>query len=117
MGHAPVQPSLGPKGKILDINQNPNNDGLYLKANLYGVNINCLVDTGATLSILHPAKYLQIPENVRPELQPATGSLKTADGGSIVPEGYALIPLNIANHIHLPNVLSGHLKITMYLSY
>ena len=64
------------------------------------VNINYLVDTGTTLSILHPAKYRQIPENMRPEQQPAIGSLKTAGGGSIVPEGYSLIPLNIANHIY-----------------
>ena len=100
MGHAPVQPQLGPKRKILDINEGLSNDGLYLKANIYGINVNCLVDTGATLSILHPAKYRQIPENLRPKLQPATGNLKTADGGSTVPEGYALIPVSIANHIY-----------------
>ena len=72
----------------MDINQSQNNDYLNLKGNIKGVNIYCLVDTEATLSILHPAKFNQILEELRLELHPA----KIADGGSIVSEGYSFIP-------------------------
>ena len=34
----------------------PVNDSLFLTSNVYGVNVKCLVDTGSTLSILHPDK-------------------------------------------------------------
>ena len=35
----------------------PVNDSLFLTSNVYGVDVKCLVDTGSTVSILHPDKY------------------------------------------------------------
>lgn len=40
-------------------------------------------------------KFNRIPEGVRPTLYPASGELRTADGGCVIPEGYAFIPLKV----------------------
>ena len=44
--------------------------GLHLDSSLCGMQISCLVDTGANKSILHPKKYFAISAGVRPPLVP-----------------------------------------------
>ena len=58
----------------------PVNDSLFLTGNVYGVEIKCLVDTGATLSILHPDKYNAIPKKRRPPLEPYKLKIRMGDG-------------------------------------
>ncbi len=53
-----------------------------------GVTVNCLVDSGATLSVLHPDKYHAIPEARRPPMESNCGSIKMADGNLVVPLGH-----------------------------
>ena len=55
--------------------------------------IKCLVDTGATISILHPDKYYAIPKQNRPSLEPYTLKLRMGDGALIPTLGCAVIPL------------------------
>ena len=40
-------------------------DELHVKASVFGVELDCLVDTGSTASILHSGKYFEIPEHAR----------------------------------------------------
>ena len=39
---------------------------LMLPCKIHGLDLNCLIDTGATISLLHPDKYYFIPEEMRP---------------------------------------------------
>lgn len=47
-----------------------------MKALVFGVKIGCLLDTGSTATILHSGKYFEIPNHVRPTLDPSS----TANG-------------------------------------
>ena len=58
-------------------------DGLYLKAELNGIEVNCLIDTGANRSILHPKKYFSIPLNKRPPLTELRRNILLANGDRI----------------------------------
>ena len=71
----------------------PVNDSLFLKGNVHGLNIKFLVDTGATLSILHPDKYYSIPDRHRPPLEPYKLKLRMGDGPMRSTLGCAVIPM------------------------
>jgi hypothetical protein len=45
--------------------------------------VNCLVETGSTICILHPRKYNLLPPNMRPEIKKTNTKLCLADGGVI----------------------------------
>lgn len=72
-------------------------DALFVKATVFGIDVECLVDTGSTATILHADKYLEIPESVRPELHPPSSTLRMADGNLVTPLGTANFPLVIDN--------------------
>lgn len=63
------------------------NDGLFVPVRIGGVEINCLIDTGATMSVLHKKKYDSIPPWRRPQLQTTQGQLEMGDGRHIQPLG------------------------------
>ena len=71
----------------------PVNDSLFLTGNAYGVDIKFLVDTGATLSILHPDKYYTIPKKHIPPLEPYKLKLRMGDGALRSTLGCSVIPL------------------------
>ena len=68
-------------------------DGLYLKAKLLGVDVNCLIDTGATRSIVHPRKYYSISSNKRPPLMELNKAVVLANGEALQPQGQVELPL------------------------
>ena len=68
---------------------------MYLPCSIAGVKVNCLIDTGANTSIIHPKKYYSIPESARSKLQTVTRSIRLADGGKIQPLGEVILPLFI----------------------
>ncbi len=55
--------------------------------------VECLVDTGATLSVIHPSYFQAIKKNSNIELIPSRGMLRMADGGLVTPWGKATLPL------------------------
>ena len=71
----------------------PLNDSLFLTGNAYGVDIKILVDTEATLSVLHPDKYYTIPKKRRPRPQPYKLKLRMGDGALGSTLGCSVIPL------------------------
>lgn len=62
---------------------------MFVKATVFGIDVECLVDTGSTATILHADKYLEIRESVRP--------VRMADGNLVKPLGTANFPLVIDN--------------------
>ena len=71
----------------------PVNDSLFLTGNVHGLNIKVLVDTGATLSILHPDKYYSIPDRHIPQLEPYKLKLTMRDGALRSTLGCTVIPM------------------------
>ena len=62
-------------------------DGLFVDMSVLGVDLNAIVDTGSTVSVLHPDKYDLIPAVHRPQMDPMGGELVMGDGGIVVPQG------------------------------
>ena len=69
-------------------------DGLYLKAKIMGTDVNCLIDTGATKSILHPQKYYSIHAEKRPMMEPLNKTIMLANGDKINPQGQVKLSLH-----------------------
>ena len=67
--------------------------GLYIKAGIDGIQLNCLVDTGANRSITHPSKYFGISDYCRPTLKPTDQRIRVPNGNKIEPLGEAIVPL------------------------
>ena len=72
---------------------NNNFDSLYVIVDMLGNKMGCLLDTGATSSILHTGRYLELPEDSRPQLEGKEGNLEVADGGRIASYGSAVFTL------------------------
>ncbi|MES9880089.1 MAG: reverse transcriptase domain-containing protein [Sedimenticola sp.] len=58
--------------------------------------MNCLLDTGSSLSVIHPSIYARMTGN-KPELTQTGSQLKMADGGLVNVVGKATFQLNIGN--------------------
>lgn len=56
---------------------------MFVVAKLNDKEINCLIDTGASVSVLHRQVFDEISEDVRPSLNRNCGKLKVADGEKI----------------------------------
>lgn len=73
-------------------------DALFIKATILGVELECLVDTDSTSTIMHSGKYFDIPDALRPKLEPSSSTLRMADGSLVKPLGCAIFPLIIEEH-------------------
>ena len=60
---------------------------MFVNIGLCGIQCNSLIDTGSTLSVIHPDKYYTISATSRPALQPTSGELVMGDGGTVTPLG------------------------------
>ena len=79
--------------------------------------INCLIDTGSTLSILHPSKYNAIPEKERPRLSNDCGGLRLADGGILRPLGAATFPVQLGNKTILHRLIVAEIDAPMIIGF
>ena len=70
-------------------------DGLQIIVHIHDLKLDCLIDTGASISVLHPSQYYALPEDLRPKLRQDCGNLRMADGGQVIPVGHAKFPLTI----------------------
>lgn len=66
-----------------------------MKATILGIDVECLEDTGSTVTILHIDKYHEMHEPIRPKLQPSSSTLRMAAGNLEKPMGVANSPLFI----------------------
>jgi transposase InsO family protein len=75
----------------------PHNDGLFLTAKVASVDINFLIDTGGTLSVLHVDKYESMPDAIRPPLQEVEGNIVMGNGSAVKALGIANFLLEFGN--------------------
>ena len=72
-------------------------DSLFVKCFIFDLEVNCLIDTGSTVCILHPRKYGLLPENLRPEIQKNDKQLCLADGSIVETMGHIELPIKIGD--------------------
>ena len=95
----------------------PVNDSLFLTGNEYGVDIKFLVDTGATLSVLHPEKYYTIPIKHRPTLGPYELNLCMGDGALRSTLGCSVIPLVFNGQLLPQKMVIADINVSGVLGY
>ena len=86
---------------------------------MYGVELKCLVDTGATLSILHPDKYRYnaIPKKRRPPLEPYKLKIRMGDGALKSTLGCCVIPLVFNGQLFPQKMVVADIDISDVLGY
>lgn len=97
--------------------KNYDHDGLFLKAELYQQTIYCLIDTGASLSVLHTKVFTNLPDHCKAKLKPFNNQLKLADGHKVKPLGSVKIPLYINDQIVHQTVIVADIDIPLVLGY
>ena len=70
---------------------------MFLKCFISSIEVNCLIDTGSTICILHPRKYNIIPSHIKPEIKKHNTKLCLADGGQIDTIGYVDLPVEVGD--------------------
>jgi hypothetical protein len=99
------------------VGNNGKQDGLYIRAQMYNQNINCLVDTGSTITVLHPTKYLSIPETVRPALNSGNVQLRMADGGVVSSLGSTVLTFHINGKMLRQRMVIAEVEAPIVLGY
>jgi predicted aspartyl protease len=103
--------------KVLEIRNTDQLDGLYMPVQIGGVEINCLIDTGSTVTVLHPRKYRAMDERRRPPLQEVAVKLRMADGGLVTPLGSALFELVIQGRVYHQRIIVADVEAPVVLGY
>jgi transposase InsO family protein len=94
-----------------------NFDGLYIQAQVHNRIVNCLIDTGSTITVLHPNKYFEIPEAERPALEATNCRLKMADGGLVSPIGSTVLTFQINGKMLRQRMIIAEVMAPIVLGY
>ena len=84
---------------------------------IYYLNLNCLVDTGSTISLLQPEKYYAIIEEKRPPLELYLPKIRMGDGASITAIGCAIFPLTINGRLTPQKMVVANIEVAGVLGY
>ncbi|MES9885164.1 MAG: retropepsin-like aspartic protease [Sedimenticola sp.] len=86
-------------------------------AHIGGSDVNCLIDTGSTLSVLHPNRYEAIPEDVRPMLKDTHTSIRMADGGLVKLQGKATFTVMINGATFRQEMVVADIEVPAVIGY
>lgn len=92
-------PSCSSSSSFENENHIPIQNGLFVKANINGIEMNCLIDTGFTITVMHLDKFNLLPVADKPKIITDNVQLKMADGGDVCYFGYEHLPLEINGKI------------------
>ena len=115
-GRFPADAKQGPSTTRCS-KQKTNNDGLFVGASILGTTINCLIDSGSTITVIHPSQYYQIPTKARPVLQPDEENLRMADGSVVSTYGTVTLPILIQGIEYLHPMTVAEVEAPAVLGY
>lgn len=79
--------------------------------------MNCLIDTGSTITVMHPDKLNLLPVADKPKIITDNVQLKMADGGVVCSPGYVHLPLEINGHIFQQRTVIAAVEAPLVLGY
>ena len=95
----------------------PKNESLYLPISVNGIPTNSLLDSGSTLTVIHPDIYSQISTEQRPALAGNPIKLRMADGGLIKSLGRIQIEIAIEGMSVKHSVVVAEVESPVVLGY
>ena len=90
---------------------------MFIQAFLYDKVVDSLVDTGATISVLHSKIYLGMSEDKRPILDKNCGELYMADGETVTQLGMGIFPLKIGGKVRKCRMIVADIEVPAVLGY
>lgn len=90
---------------------------LYLTLKVSGIKINCLIDTGSTLSIIHPQLFNSIQEERKPVLSKTSCNLRMADGRTLKSLGAAILPIQTPVKVVYHELVVADVDIPMIIGF
>ena len=82
------------------------------------MNINSLIDTGSSITVMHPSKFYEIDKAVRPTLSKNfVNDLEMANGELMAPEGCVTLPITLDGQVVEQRVIIADLKAHMILGH
>ena len=88
---------------------------MFLKAEIGGVAVNCLIDTGSSLSTIHPALYNRLAE--KPVLSESDVRLRMADGSLVPVSGEASFTVQIKGVSYTQTMAVAEIETPVVLGY
>ncbi|MCG7879153.1 MAG: RNase H-like domain-containing protein [Candidatus Thiodiazotropha endolucinida] len=113
MGQASVEPFVGNDPHV----SLPPKDGLYLDIKVENCPFIALIDTGSTVSIIHPKKFESLSSETQEKVLPTKCVLKMADGGPVDCRGTIILPISIGDKIYDQQVLIAEIEAPFVLGY
>lgn len=92
-------------------------DGLYVNAVICGIEMKCLIDTGASVSVLHLSTYQQMLNHNRPQLCKSNTTLYMANGAPVEVHGSGIFNININGHIYRQQMSVAEIEAPAVIGY
>ena len=109
---------MNTRSHICNIDESSNKqDSLFLKCFIQNVQINCLIDTGSTVCVLHPRKYNFLPENEKSKLEKHNKKLCMANGDTVMTYGCINLPISIGNDTFYQNFIIADVDVPAVIGY
>ncbi|CAG2249051.1 unnamed protein product [Mytilus edulis] len=92
-------------------------DSLFVKCFIVDVVVNCLIDTGSTICVIHPRKFEKLPIEFKPEIQRNNQRLCLADGSFVNTMGHVDLPIKIGNYTIIQKFTVAEIDVPAVIGY
>ncbi|CAC5357961.1 unnamed protein product [Mytilus coruscus] len=92
-------------------------DSLIVKCFIVNVVVNCLIDTGSTICVIHPRKYELLPIEFKPEIQRNNQRLCLADGSFVNTIGHVELPIKIGIYTVIQKFTVAEIDVPAVMGY
>ncbi|CAG2191634.1 unnamed protein product [Mytilus edulis] len=94
-----------------------NSDSLYVIVNVFDMKLNCLIDTGSTVSVLNSSMYNTMSQSAKPKLSNQCSGLRMANGSVVMPMGTAVFPVQLNKKIVYHRLIVADIDIPMIIGF
>ena len=109
MGHVPAEPSI--RGPLdIESTHDEHGVGLFLTSTIFDVGVECFIDSGSSLTVLHPNKYKDMSDEIKPPLRPVSSQIRLADGGLQAIHGEVELPFTFGMHTFVHPVVVAEVE-------
>ena len=78
---------------------------LTIDVSTYGKKVNAMIDTGSTITVIHPKKFYEIHRHTRPKLSPNNSQSRMANSEIVISEGQTTRQIDINGEVKEQRVI------------